>query len=120
MKVGLAEDGLSRHTALMAWDVTDINPDRIHVNVAKRRRLRRASGDQYIVHHHDLAPGQVTWFEQIPITTVATTIGHCIDWGLDTYLIKQALERGGKTSRLARADREHLTRKLKERDHGHR
>ncbi|MDR1152970.1 MAG: type IV toxin-antitoxin system AbiEi family antitoxin domain-containing protein [Bifidobacteriaceae bacterium] len=117
---GASEACLSHETALAAWGISDINPDRIHVNVAKRRRLRRAGGDQYVVHHHDLAPGQVTWFEQIPITTVATTIDHCIDWGLDTYLIKQALERGGKTSRLPRADRERLARKLEERDHGHR
>jgi predicted transcriptional regulator of viral defense system len=115
---GAPEACLSHETALAAWGISDINPDKVHVNVAKRRRLRRAGGEQYAIHRHDLAPGQRTWFEQIPITDVPTTISQCIAWGLDTYLVKQALDRGGKTSRLPRADQERLYRELEERDNG--
>jgi len=115
---GAPEACLSHETALAAWEITDINPDRIHILVDKNRRLRRAGGERYVVHHQDLPTGQRTWFEQIPITNVPTTVEQCIDWGTPTYLIKQALNRTSGTSQLLPRDRDRLTQKLKDRDHG--
>ncbi|MDR1265203.1 MAG: type IV toxin-antitoxin system AbiEi family antitoxin domain-containing protein [Propionibacteriaceae bacterium] len=115
---GAPEACLSHETALAAWDITDINPDRIHLLVGRGRRLRRAGGERYVVHHHDLAPERRTWFERIPITNVSTTVEQCIDWGTPTYLIRQALERTAGTSRLPSQDRERLAQKLEDRDHG--
>ncbi|MDR1187699.1 MAG: type IV toxin-antitoxin system AbiEi family antitoxin domain-containing protein [Bifidobacteriaceae bacterium] len=115
---GAPEACLSHETALAAWGITDINPDRIHILVGKNRRLRRAGGGRYIIHHHDLAPERRVWFEQIPITDVPTTVEQCIDSGTPTYLVKQALERTAGTSRLAPHERERLARKLGERDYG--
>jgi predicted transcriptional regulator of viral defense system len=115
---GAPEARLSHETALAAWEISDINPARIHIGIAKRRRLRRAGGERYVIHHHDLAPDQRTWFEQIPITDVPTTIGQCIDWGVPSYLIKQSLERAGGTSLLLADEKELLTQKLEERDYG--
>lgn len=65
-------DCLSHETALAAWDVSDINPDRIHVTVGRTRRPRRAGGER-------------------------TTIAQCSASGVPTYLIRQALERAGRT-----------------------
>ncbi|GAA2180195.1 type IV toxin-antitoxin system AbiEi family antitoxin domain-containing protein [Brooklawnia cerclae] len=117
---GAPEACLSHETALQAWDISDINPDRIHVAVAKRRRIKRQGGDGYVIHHCDLAPEQVTWWERIPITDVPTTICQCIDWGVPTYLIKQALERAGRTSLLHADERRHLASRLDDRDYGRR
>ncbi|MDR1825637.1 MAG: type IV toxin-antitoxin system AbiEi family antitoxin domain-containing protein, partial [Bifidobacteriaceae bacterium] len=105
---GAPEACLSHDTALQAWEISDINPDRIHVTVAKTRRIARRGGEGYVLHHHDLAPDQVTWWQQIPITTVPTTIAQCIDYGVPTYLIKQALERAGQTSLLPKKRRAEL------------
>jgi len=116
---GAPEACLSHETALAAWEITDINPDRIHLLVGKNRRLRRAGGQRYVIHHHDLEPKQRTWFEQIPITSVPTTIEQCIDWGTPTYLIKQAFKRTEGTSWLLPADRDRLAQRLEDRDHGH-
>jgi predicted transcriptional regulator of viral defense system len=113
---GAPEACLSHETALAAWDISDINPDQIHILVGQRRRLRRRGGERYIIHHEDLADQQRTWFEQIPITNVPTTIGHCIAWGTPTYLIKQALERAGATGQLLRPDAERLARELEDRE----
>ncbi|MFT3943583.1 MAG: type IV toxin-antitoxin system AbiEi family antitoxin domain-containing protein [Ancrocorticia sp.] len=112
---GTEEACLSHDTALAAWDVSDINPERIHLTVNRRRRLRRAGGSLYIIHHQDLQPNQRTWWEGIPITTLPTTIANCIEYGTPSYLIRQALERGGRTSLLPRQDRERLTLKLEKR-----
>jgi len=117
---GAPEACLSHETALQAWEISDVNPDRIHVTVAKKRRIDRRGGDGYVLHHQDLAPAVVTWWQQIPITDVPTTIRQCIAWGTPTYLVKQALERAGHTSLLLPDARRRLSDALEERDHGER
>ncbi|MDR2620174.1 MAG: type IV toxin-antitoxin system AbiEi family antitoxin domain-containing protein [Propionibacteriaceae bacterium] len=114
---GAPEACLSHETALAAWDISDINPNEIHICVGRQRRLRRAGGERYIVHRHNLVPEQRSWFEGIPITDVPTTIDQCIDWGVPTYLIKQALERALKTGLLLIAEAEQLAQKLEVRHH---
>ncbi|MDF1488838.1 type IV toxin-antitoxin system AbiEi family antitoxin domain-containing protein [Tessaracoccus caeni] len=116
---GAEEACLSHDTALAAWNVSDINPDRIHLTVGRRHRLRRTGGDRYVIHHRNLRPDQRTWREGIPVTTLPTTIADCIEAGTPTYLIRQALERGGRTSLLPRDDHERLTQLLEERHDQH-
>ena len=117
---GVPEACLSHETALQAWEISDVNPDRIHVTVAKKRRIARRGGEGYVLHHQDLEPAAMTWWQQIPITDVPTTIGQCIVWGTPTYLVKQALERAGRTSLLLPDAQRRLTEVLEERDHGKR
>lgn len=113
---GASEACLSHDTALAAWEVSDINPDRIHLTVARHRRIRRAGGGLYVVHHQDLAARQVTWWQGIPIVNVPTAVAQCIASGVPTYLIRQALDRAGRTSRLPAADAEALAAALEARD----
>jgi predicted transcriptional regulator of viral defense system len=113
---GVPEACLSHDTALEAWGVTDINPDRIHVSVARHRRLRRTGGERYVVHYEDPAPHQVTWWQGIRTVTVSTAITQGIASGVPTYLIRQALDRAGRTSVLSAEDREHLSAELEARD----
>lgn len=113
---GAPETCLSHDTALEAWGITDINPDRIHVTVDRRRRLRRSGGERYVIHHDDLDPAQITWWQGIRIVNVSTAIAQGIDSGVPTYLIRQALERAGRTSVLPAAQRARLTGELEARD----
>lgn len=115
---GAPEACLSHDTALEIWGITDINPDRIHVNVAAHRRLRRAGGEQYVVHTADLAPSQITWWQGIRTVTVPTAIEQGIASGVPTYLIRQAIDRAGRTSLLPADDRERLGLLLEARDGG--
>ena len=114
---GVPEACLSHDTALAAWDISDINPDHIQLTLPKGTRLRRAGGERFVLHYANLDSRQRTWFEQIPITDVPTTIADCIDWGVPTYLIKQAFERTAGTSMLLDRERESLTQRLEVRDH---
>ena len=107
---------LSHDTALQAWELSDINPARIHFTVPRGRRLRRAGGDGYVVHHEDLVPGQVTWWQEMPITDVPTTIAQCIESGVPTYLLRQALERGYMRGVLSIAERAELLHAINGRD----
>jgi len=113
---GAEEACLSHDSALAAYAVCDINPDRIHVAVAARRRIRRAGGDGYVVHYEDLRPEQVGWWQQIPTVTLPTAIAQCIGSGVPTYLLVQALERAAKTGALVAGDRAHLAAQLSRRD----
>lgn len=113
---GAPEACLSHDTALEAWGITDINPDRIHLTVARNRRLRRAGGDRYVIHHDDLAPAQVIWWQGIRIVNVPTAIAQGIASGVPTYLIRQALDRAGRTSVLPAEERARLTADLEVRD----
>lgn len=106
------EAALSHESALDAYDLSDVNPNRIHVTVARQRRFRRASGDGVVVHHEDLEPRQVGWWNEIPTVTAATAVAQCIEYGTPTYLLRQALERGHARGYLKTAEREDLRQKL--------
>lgn len=106
------EAALSHETALDLYAISDINPNRIHITVGKQRRLRRSGGEDYEIHHQDLAPSQVGWWHEIRTVTPATAIGQCISYGTPTYLIRQAIERGHDQGRVTSAQRDELSSKL--------
>jgi predicted transcriptional regulator of viral defense system len=115
---GAEEACLSHETALDAYGISDVNPSAIHVTIPKNRRLRRAGGDGYVLHHEDLAATQIGWWEEIPTATPATAIAQCVAYGTPTYLLRQALERGHRDGYLTSGERDTLTQALEER-HAH-
>lgn len=115
---GAPEACLSHDTAIEAWGISDINPDRIHLTVSRRRRLRRGGGERYVIHHEELDSTQVAWWQGIRTVAVPTAVAQCISSGVPSYLIRQALDRAGRTSLLSAADRERLTAELEARDAG--
>lgn len=112
---GVPEACLSHDTALAAWEICDINPDRIHVAVARRRRIRRAGGERYLIHYEDVDQRHVNWWQGIRIVDIPTAIAQGIASGVPTYLIRQALDRAGRTSRLPATDRDRLAQDLERR-----
>ncbi len=109
------EAALSHETALDACGISDVNPNRIHVTVGKQSRFRRAGGADYVVHHEDLAPDRIGWWQQIPTVTPATAIAQCLAYGTPTYLLRQAIERGHAQGYLKTAEREALAGALEAR-----
>jgi predicted transcriptional regulator of viral defense system len=103
---------LSHETALDAYGISDTNPNRIHVTVGKRRRLRRASGEDYLIHYEDLQPVQIGWWQEIPTVEPVTAIAQCIAYGTPTYLLRQALDRGHSQGYLTTAERDDLAAAL--------
>jgi len=105
---------LSHETALDAYGISDVNPNAIHVTVARRRRLRRADAG-YIIHYEDLEPGQIGWWQEVPTVTPATAVAQCIAYSTPTYLLRQALERGYTQGYLTTAEHEQLAQALENR-----
>ena len=94
---GTAQTCLSHDTALAVYEACDINPERIHLTVPTARRIRRRGGELYELHHEDLRPDQVGWWQGIPTSTLPTAISQCLDSGVPSYLLRQALEHGRRT-----------------------
>lgn len=109
------EAALSHETALDAYELSDINPNRTHLTVAKSRRFRRSNDTMYVVHYEDLDPRQIGWWQEIPTVTAATAIAQCIGFGTPTYLLRQALERGHAHGYLNTPERDRLQRMLEAR-----
>jgi predicted transcriptional regulator of viral defense system len=106
---------LSHETALDAYGISDVNPNHIHVTVGKARRLRRAGGDDYVIHYEDLAPAQIGWWQEIPTVTPPTAIAQCIAGGTPTYLARQAIERGHAQGYLTTRQHDQLAEALEQR-----
>ena len=113
---GVPDACLSHDTALAVWELCDINPDRIHVSVGRHRRLRRAGGEAYVVHYEDVPAEHLAWWQGIRMVDVPWAIGQGIASGVPSYLILQALDRAGRTSRLPSAVRQRLSVELAARD----
>lgn len=109
------EAALSHETALNAYAISDVNPNRIHLTVGKHRRFRRAGGADYVVHHEDLDPARIGWWQQIPTVAPATAIAQCIADGTPTYLLRQAIERGHAQGYLKTVERDELGEALESR-----
>lgn len=108
----LPEAALSHETALDAYGISDVNPNRVHITVGKHRRLRRTGGDAYVIHYEDLAPPQIGWWQEIPTVTPVTAVAQCIAYGTPNYLIRQALERGQAQGYLSSAEQRKLADSL--------
>ncbi|MGQ0463710.1 MAG: type IV toxin-antitoxin system AbiEi family antitoxin domain-containing protein [Sporichthyaceae bacterium] len=106
---------LSHETALDAYGISDINPNRIHLTVGRQRRFRRASGNDYVVHHEDLAGDRIGWWQEIPTVTPTTAIAQCIAYGTPTHLLRQAIERGHAQGYVKTSERDDLGRALEAR-----
>ena len=113
---GIPNACLSHDTALVGYDVCDINPDRIHLTVPKARRIRRRGGDRYVVHYDDLTADQLGWWHRIRTVTLPTAIAQCISSGVPTYLLRQALTAGRDRGLLTAGEAKTLTADLEARD----
>ena len=107
---------LSHDTALALHELCDINPGRIQVTIPKGRRIRRAGGNLYVVHQQDLDDEQIGWWERVRIVTAGIAIEQCIDTGVPTYLIKQALDTAARRGAVRPGDLDRLNATLQVRN----
>lgn len=87
------EGVLSHETALDLYELSDVNPTKIHITVPKRYRLRRREAPPaYRFHHEDLDTHDITRHEGLPIVTPTKAIRQCHEAYLRRDLLRQALE----------------------------
>lgn len=103
---------LSGETALDLYELSDVNPTKIHITLSTSYRVRREVPAVYALHHEDLEPTDVTLFEGIPIVTPVKAIRQAAPEHLGDALIAQAIDHGESNGRLTRKQARALRREL--------
>jgi predicted transcriptional regulator of viral defense system len=107
---------LSHETALDVLDLCDVNPNKTHITVPERRKLRRIDmPTNVVVHYENLDATERGWWEQIPTVTAPTAIRQCIAGGLRPSLVGQAIENAMKRGLISNQAAESLYATLSER-----
>ena len=103
---------LSHATALDLWDVSDVNPAKIHVTVPREHRPQRQVPKAYVIHREDLDEAEVTAIEGVPLVSLERAIRECAADHLGLDLIKQAVRRGREKGLLSSAVADRLNQDL--------
>lgn len=99
---------LSNETALTLYELSDVNPAKIHITVPRAHRPQRKTPPLYVVHRADLRDDEITAHEGIPIVTPVRAILDAHASGLGPALIDQAIADGQRRGVLTRAQAEQL------------
>jgi predicted transcriptional regulator of viral defense system len=97
------QGALSHETALDLWEVSDVNPAKIHITVPSAHRTQREVPASYVVHRENLDAGEVSEIEGVPVVTLERAIRDCAADGVGLDLIEQAV-RNGRDRGLLTAD----------------
>lgn len=90
---GTADIGiLSHESALAFYDISDVNPAKVHITIAPTRRIRRTAPTRLIVHHALLETADITIHDGVPVTTAARAIRDCAMTNLGPALVRQAIQ----------------------------
>ena len=92
---------ISHESALDIFDVSDVNPSKIHVTVPKAYRTHRSVPRGLQLHRADLKARETIKFEGIPVTTLERAIQDCLETHLGSELLMQAVEIGRSRGRLS-------------------
>jgi predicted transcriptional regulator of viral defense system len=103
---------LSGETALDLYEMSDVNPSKIHITLPAGYRVRRGAPPAYGLHHEDLDPADVTSFDGIPIVTPAKAVRQAAAAHLGDALVAQAVDHGERNGRLTRKQAAELRSEL--------
>ena len=106
---------VSDESALVLHGLSDVNPSRSHLTVPRANHPRGAGGELYRLHRRDLAIGDVTEVDDIPVTTVARTVRDCLAGGTDPYQLRLALDQAEAQGELRRDEARALRTRIDER-----
>lgn len=85
---------LGHATALALWDVSDVNPAKIHITVPRAHRPQRTVPAAYVIHREDLGDHDATVIDGIPVVTLERAIRDCAADHLGPDLLEQAVRTG--------------------------
>ncbi len=85
---------IAGESALLLWDLADVNPRKIHLAVPPDYRPRRAGGNLYQVHHVRVLDAERDEAHGVPVVSPGLAIQQSIEWGVAGDMIEQAIRRG--------------------------
>lgn len=104
-------------SALLLWDIADVNPRRIELVLPTGYRPRRRGGDMYEVQYRTFATGDITEVDGVPVLNAALAIGQCIQQGTPGDLIEQAIKKAQSREHIGAREAARLLVQLDERAH---
>jgi predicted transcriptional regulator of viral defense system len=103
---------LTHETALDLWDVSDVNPAKLHVTVPKDHRPQRAIPKGYVIHREDLDPADVSAIAGVPVVKLAGAIRQAAAEHVGRDLLEQATRHGRERGLLSETEHERLVKDL--------
>jgi predicted transcriptional regulator of viral defense system len=103
---------LSHDSALALFEVSDVNPGRIHITVPRNLRIRRVTPPRLAVHHADIPDEDRDVFDGIPVTKLARTLRDCRAAGLGDEVLGRALLDAERQGLVNRREAEQLREEL--------
>jgi predicted transcriptional regulator of viral defense system len=100
---------ISHETALAVYELSDVNPVKVHVTVPRAYRIRRKEvPNVFVFHHADLNGAEITRYEGIPIVTPDRAIRDAHAGHLGPALTAQAIDDGERQGLLTQAQADAL------------
>ena len=93
---GRDEAVLGFETALYFYGLCDYAPQKVHIIVPAKARIRRSSGDGYILHYLDLAPDDVCMHDGLRVTTPLRSLIDSKSSGVSQTVLSNAFERAAE------------------------
>lgn len=107
-----AEGIISHDSALLLFEMSDVNPSTVHITVPHQFRIRRAVPQFLTVYHSDLEVAEITRVENIPVTTPGRTVEDCIRSHVSRALLLQAVSDGVAQGRVTKSEASRLRKLL--------
>ena len=85
---------ISHDSALGLFEMSDVNPAKIHVTVPVSYRTHRDIPAPYVLHHEDLDESEEANFEGIPVVSPAKAVRQAHARHLRRSLLEQAIDDG--------------------------
>ena len=104
---------LSHETALGLYEISDVDPPKVHITLPPDFRIQREIPAHLVVHQDSLTPDEITRHEGMPITTPERTIRDCIAAHLGAALLAPAIEQARRFGMLNAATAARLERALR-------
>jgi predicted transcriptional regulator of viral defense system len=103
---------ISHESALIAYELADCNPSRVHLTVPTRFRATRTYPHSYQLWSTDLTDRDRTTLEGLPIVTVERALVEAIATGSDPYQVRMAIREARGQGALSTAVARRLTDRL--------
>lgn len=110
---GQPQAALSHESELDLLELSDVNPDRVHVTVPIGARVRRQGGERIVMHEENLTAAHLGWWQGIRCATAPTGLRQVIDAGTtQVHLIRQAIETARASGAITTGERDALLTRM--------
>ena len=103
---------ISHESALDLYEISDVNPTKLHVTVPASYRTHREVPALYVLHREDLAEADRGGVDGIAVVSVAKAIRQVHEQHLRTSLVAQAIDEAERDGWLRRRQAGELRREL--------